>query len=78
MINHAIDGLECVVVLFHHVADVLHAGVLAHPMADVAGVAQGAGKVAFKDFRCEILRVPAAHRLDEVAEVIAAALEFFD
>ena len=47
-------------------------------MADVTGVAEGTGEVAFEDIGIEVLRVPAADSLDEVAEVIAAALEFLD
>ena len=78
VINHAIDGLQGAVILFHHIANILHAGVFAYAMADVAGVAEGTGEVAFEDVGIEVPRGSTADSLDEVAEVIAAALEFLD
>src|SRR5207302_2810302 len=38
-------------------------------------VAEGAGEVALQDFALQVLAPAAAHRVDEVAEVIAAAVE---
>ena len=78
MVNHSINGFQRVVVLFRKVADVFHAGVFAYAVTDVAGMAQRAGKVAFKNFRIQVFRVAAAHRLNEVSKVVATTLELLD
>jgi hypothetical protein len=47
-------------------------------MADVAGVAEGAGEMAFEDVGVQIFHAAAAAGVDEVFEVILAAFEFLD
>ena len=53
-------------------------GLPAEPVRDVAGMADGGGKVAFKDICVEVFAATAADRLDEVDEMVAAAAKRLD
>src|SRR5258706_73233 len=50
----------------------------AGPIGNVAGVAERAGEMAFEDVSVEVFLIAAAHRLEKVAMMILAALEFLD
>ena len=67
---HPLEAVEGIRVAFQLFAHLLRRSIFAEAVGDVAGVAKGAGQMAFQDVRVQIRDLAAADGVDEVLVVV--------
>ena len=78
MLLHALEGVGGEGLGFDLFLDLIRRLLLAEAVADVAGVAERAGEVAFQDVGVQVVDAAAAAGIDEVFEVVVRAFPFLD